>query len=834
MKRYLPARYFLIITIVLGLVFTMGLAPVAGRSVRVGIYYNPPLQSLDEEGGAEGFMVDILDYIAEKENWSLEFAPCIWSQCLTQLAEGKIDLLGAIAYSPERAQRFDFNQETVISNWGVIFAQPGQTNIDITDLDGWRIAAIENDIHTTALKDLLKRFDILAHFLYVSDYRAAMEAVEANTADAALVNHLFAMENQGKYSASETSILFNPIKVHFATGKGTHADLLTALDKHIHELKVDPNSLYYQSLHKWFGGAPSPQIPRWIVWTLVVILGLAVMLLGGNLFLRHEIRRRTADLQASETRFRTLIEQAGDAVFLCDFEGNFLEVNQQACNSLGYSREELLALTITDVNARFSSPKAIQDMWRKLRPGEPVTITGEHRRKDGSTFPVEIRVGLIKFGGQKTILEMARDVSFRQEAEAERERLLRRQNAVNRLALALGEYRDLSSLYHLIYEQVTALMDAPAFIITLFDSTTQLIHVAFMAIDGSALDVSQFPVIPLQAEGKGRQSQVIRTGEPLYLPDYREVLQRNIGTIYSVEEDGSIVPGPPSAEELDDSTKSAIFAPMKIRGKVIGVMQVQSKQLDAYTQEDVESLTALANMAAIAVNSASLIESLRERSEQLEALRQASLSLTSNLSLGPVFDEVLKHALKLVQAEDAHVFLYDGQKLSFGAARWSSGRTGTPFANPRENGLTYQVARSGKRMIVPDFQKSPLYQDWPLSGAIVGLPLRRGEEVVGVMNVATAQPHEFTENELHVLELLADQAAVAIVNARLHEQIQRYAAELEHRVQERTAELQQFVNLMAGREIRMTELKEVIRQLRAQLEEAGLEPVANDPLFSET
>jgi CheY-like chemotaxis protein len=66
------------------------------------------------------------------------------------------------------------------------------------------------------------------------------------------------------------------------------------------------------------------------------------------------------------------------------------------------------------------------------------------------------------------------------------------------------------------------------------------------------------------------------------------------------------------------------------------------------------------------------------------------------------------------------------------------------------------------------------------------------------------------------------------------EALQRSHDDLEHRVRERTAELRKMVNAMAGREVRMAELKEVIRQLRAQLEEAGLTPVADDPLLADS
>jgi CheY-like chemotaxis protein len=69
---------------------------------------------------------------------------------------------------------------------------------------------------------------------------------------------------------------------------------------------------------------------------------------------------------------------------------------------------------------------------------------------------------------------------------------------------------------------------------------------------------------------------------------------------------------------------------------------------------------------------------------------------------------------------------------------------------------------------------------------------------------------------------------------RVEEELQEHREHLEKLVRERTAELRKMVNAMAGREVRMAELKDVIRKLRAQLEEAGLEPVANDPLLEDS
>jgi PAS domain S-box-containing protein len=223
-------------------------------------------------------------------------------------------------------------------------------------------------------------------------------------------------------------------------------------------------------------------------------------------------------------------------------------------------------------------------------------------------------------------------------------------------------------------------------------------------------------------------------------------------------------------------------------------------------------------------------QELHQLVNQQEALRQASLKLTSNLALESVLVSILEQAMQLITADDAHIFLYEEGVIHFGAVKWMDGRQDTPFAEPRQNGLTYTVAQSGKRIAIRDMSDHELFKDWPLEGAIVGLPLKIGDQVVGVMNIALDKPYDFTDSELRILELLADQAAIAIENANLHGQVRDHVESLEDRVKERTADLEQTINLMAGREVRMAELKSVIKKLHKQLEELGEIPVAKDPL----
>jgi GAF domain-containing protein len=161
---------------------------------------------------------------------------------------------------------------------------------------------------------------------------------------------------------------------------------------------------------------------------------------------------------------------------------------------------------------------------------------------------------------------------------------------------------------------------------------------------------------------------------------------------------------------------------------------------------------------------------------ELEALHRVSLSLTSSLELPVVLNELVKAVLRLMRgARDTHIFLYDGLSdlLTFAAAAGADGSRSEMISPPRPNGLTHRVARQGQALFVPNMREHPLYQktsaEW--TGAIAGLPLRIGERVVGVMNVSFAAPREFSPSDVRLLQLLADQAAIAIENSRLYAEV---------------------------------------------------------------
>lgn len=135
-----------------------------------------------------------------------------------------------------------------------------------------------------------------------------------------------------------------------------------------------------------------------------------------------QITAAVATRKQSETRFRTLVEQAVDAFFVVDATGRIVDVNQNACDSLGYNRDELLQLSVIDIQTTYSQAD-FDTLWQQMRPGVPQTREGWHQRKDGTGFPVEVRLGLLETGGDRYGLALARDISDRKVSEAAQARL---------------------------------------------------------------------------------------------------------------------------------------------------------------------------------------------------------------------------------------------------------------------------------------------------------------------------------------------------------------------------------------------------------------------------
>ena len=142
-----------------------------------------------------------------------------------------------------------------------------------------------------------------------------------------------------------------------------------------------------------------------------------------------ERKRAEEAFRESEMRFRTLWDHAVDAFALFDEQNRLIDVNQEACDSSGYTREEVIGMVPQDFNPDIDAAM-LQTINERIGAGEICTFESRHRRKDGTVFPVEVRVRQFCHGGRRLHLAVSRDITERKRAEEERRQSAERFRAV--------------------------------------------------------------------------------------------------------------------------------------------------------------------------------------------------------------------------------------------------------------------------------------------------------------------------------------------------------------------------------------------------------------------
>ena len=237
---------------------------VASVPVKVGIYQNEPKIYLDTQGKPAGFFPEILNFIAEKEDWKLEYFPCVWNDCLSKVEKGEFDLMMDVAFSEERAKRFNFNKEAVLLNWSRVYAREGVEIRSVLDLDRKKIAVVKSSIQFRKLKADAQAYNILPTFIETESFAKVFDVIEKGEADAGIVNRLFGAQQMKNFGLRETGIVLYPSRLMFASPKVKRdKQLLERIDKHLAALKKDRSSIYFTALKKVLAPVKKPvsQVP---------------------------------------------------------------------------------------------------------------------------------------------------------------------------------------------------------------------------------------------------------------------------------------------------------------------------------------------------------------------------------------------------------------------------------------------------------------------------------------------------------------------------------------------------------------------------------------------
>jgi diguanylate cyclase (GGDEF)-like protein/PAS domain S-box-containing protein len=505
------------------------------------------------------------------------------------------------------------------------------------------------------------------------------------------------------------------------------------------------------------------------VWATIVPIKNARNKITHFIALQEDLadRKQVAqDLTESEAHFRALFHHGLEGVYRISSDGKLLAANPGLVRMLGYESEA--ELSHTDIGYQlFRATGQPEERARELdRNGELRNIEVSLTRKDGQCIIVLCNAYAVRNpNGKLLYLEgTLTDITEHKHNEEELARYAAILNAVNYAAeqfLRVPSWRD-----HI--QPVIARL-------------------------GRATRVSRVYIFENRRDEKqnlywrqlyewtanGITPQI---DNPLL--QHLDIVQQGFGRWITLMEQGEVIKGrvkdlPPSeqSELIAEEIKSIVCVPIYVKQTWWGLIGFDDCLTEReWSAAELDALVAAANTLGAAIEREQMDQELHRRVSELEAIRQASLSLTSSLDLSAVLDAIVESALHLVAgAKDAHIYLYQDQQLNFGTSLWINGSKGQQWSSPRPNGLTYTVARTGQTIVVPDMRTHPLFTSASWQGAIIGLPLKIAQRVVGVMTIACPSPRDFSENELRSLDLLATQAAIAIENASLYDQVQQLA-----------------------------------------------------------
>ncbi|WP_051286248.1 response regulator [Megalodesulfovibrio gigas] len=281
----------------------------AATSVRVGVYENPPLLGVGPGGQPEGIFLDVLQEVARRANWELTYVYGSWTSMFEAVQAGDIDLLPVVAYREDRKPLLDYSDRPLLTNWGQVFARDGAPIDTLTALPGKRVGLLLHDVHAEAFRTLIASFDIAVTEVPFDSYEALFIALQEGRVDAGVVNRIYGDMQGTRFAVQPTPIIFNPIQIRFAVGKGDPHGLLPTLDAEVARLMHSRDSVYYQSLDRWLTASVHQERPVWLLHALLLLVAAVALFFGLTMLLKRQVTRSTAALARQNERLAREVEE---------------------------------------------------------------------------------------------------------------------------------------------------------------------------------------------------------------------------------------------------------------------------------------------------------------------------------------------------------------------------------------------------------------------------------------------------------------------------------------------------------------------------------------------
>jgi PAS domain S-box-containing protein len=477
--------------------------------------------------------------------------------------------------------------------------------------------------------------------------------------------------------------------------------------------------------------------------------------------LRHWEEEAAARRQAEVAlqRYRLLAESARDIVLFVHPSGRILEANRAAAETYGYSLDELLRLPLQDLRASHAQAQLPEQLEAAAERG--ILFETVHRRRDGSTFPVEVSSRGAILEGERVLLSIIRDITERKRAEEALAEHTRHLEAVRAVSSEITQELDRGTVLRLVAERACEITGAAAADIDLWDEERQL-----LVPEASYGHVSPRPTTARRL-GEGAMGAVAQTRQGMIVNDYQASPAAHPDTLAHTKITASLV------------------EPLLFRNRLLGAIGVDHETPGrTFTERDQAALRLFADQAAIAIENARLYGEAERQRREAEILAALARRISASLDLDTILRQVAEGVKDLCGSDFAEIALRQAGTDNL-VLRCAGGR---PEAGSRRiepgRGAGGMVLITGKPVRTDDYAADPRFiEDYlpeaQAKGVIAELavPIQIEGRVEGVLFAANRSPRPFTARDEASLVRLADQAALALTNAKLFAATDRAARE---------------------------------------------------------
>ncbi len=496
-------------------------------------------------------------------------------------------------------------------------------------------------------------------------------------------------------------------------------------------------------------------------------------------------RKRAEDtIRDSEERYRLLLTSSPDPIVMYDPEGNITYINDAFSQTFGWSIKDILGQPLNFIPQ--DSQAETEDAFQRMLRHETVLYETKRLTKTNQVLDMLISGASIKnkSGDITGLVSILRDITERKQTETALQTTFKRTQSLHHISNTLVAHSDQDTIFEIVLQEYLNLLGLQRGSLILLDKQDVIHEVSAFYADGQ----KEIPSFNFLADQDQIADYLRKNTEPLVIENVKEH-PLTAGYQYS-----------------QDDIEAVLFTPLTVKDNVIGIIGVATSDPNyQFSDQDLEVSELLADQLTIWLENRRLLQETQRRSSLLEIGAEVSRVASSILNE----DELIDKSVNLIR--DQFGLYYVGLFLIDPANEWAVLRAGTGEPGRRQLAKNHRLQIGGDSMIgwsvsnreariALDVGQEAVHfenPDLPETRSEMALPLISRDEVIGALTVQSEQREAFSQEDITLLQIMADQVANAILNARLFEESQQAQQEAEERLHE-TIALQQLSQALSG------------------------------------